>query len=149
MVHPCLRVDENGSKAIPDTPWPDDFDLVAPGVERVERCLGETSLDLQTVRIGSMRPGRLGEARATEAWGFDGLLHVQAKVDDVGKYLQAALRLAVTTGSAERHAGLALFEHDEGARCRARPFVRRQGVGVVRVQPEVAPAAVDQDACVT
>ena len=46
MVHPSLRVHKNGGKAVPDTPRPDDFDTVAPGVERLDQRLGETSLDL-------------------------------------------------------------------------------------------------------
>src|SRR6266849_3039852 len=76
MVHPCLRVHENGGKAIPDTPWLDDFDLVTSGVKRIDYRLRETCLDLQTIRIGSVGPGRLGEARATEARRLDCLLHV-------------------------------------------------------------------------
>src|SRR5262245_45406420 len=102
-VHPRLRVHENRGKAVPDTPGPYDFDLVASGVERVDHRLGEACLDLQTIRIGAMRPGRLGEARTTEARRLDCLLHVQPEVDDVGKHLQAALWLAITAGGPERH----------------------------------------------
>src|SRR5947199_9514262 len=98
MVYPCLRIHENGGKAVPDTPRPDDFDAVAPGVECIDYYLGETSLNLQTVGIGAMGPGGLWEARATEPWRLDRLLHVQPKVDNIGKHLQAALRLAVATG---------------------------------------------------
>ncbi len=101
MVNPCLRIHENGSKAVPDTPWPDGFDLMTSGVERIDYRLCETCLDLQTVRIGAMRPGRLGKARATEAWRLNRLLDVQPEVDDVGKDLQAALRLAIATGGPE------------------------------------------------
>ena len=46
MVHPSLRVHQNGGKAVPDTPRPDDFDAVASGVERLDQRLGEPSLDL-------------------------------------------------------------------------------------------------------
>src|SRR5438128_9684561 len=95
-----------------------------------------------------MRPGRLGKARATEPWRLNRLLDVQPKVDDVGKHLQAALRLAVATRSPERHKGMALLQYDESTRRGPRPLVRRQDIGVVRIQPEVAPPAVDQNACV-
>ena len=76
MIHPCLRIHENGGKAVPDTPWPDSFDLVASGVERIDYRWREACLDLQTIRIDPMRPGGLGKARATEAWRLDRLLHV-------------------------------------------------------------------------
>jgi hypothetical protein len=76
MVHPCLWIHENGGKAVPDTPGPDDFDLVTSGVERIDDRRREACLDLQTIRIGPRRPGGLGEARATETRRLDCLLHV-------------------------------------------------------------------------
>src|SRR5713101_280799 len=57
MVHPGLWVHENGGKAVADTPWPDNFDLVSPRVQCVNHLLSKTSLDCQTVRGGPMRPG--------------------------------------------------------------------------------------------
>src|ERR1700704_5653746 len=76
MVHSRLRIHENGSKAIPDTPWPDDFDLVTSGVECLDYCRREAGLDLQTIRIDSVGPGGLGEARAAEPRRLDCLLHI-------------------------------------------------------------------------
>src|SRR5262249_162944 len=146
MVHAGLRVHQNGGKAVPDAPRPDDLDAVAPGVERLDYRVGETSLDLETVGIGAMRPGRLREARATDAPRLDRLLDVQHKVANIGKHLQAALRLTVATGGAERHVRLTLLQDDKGARRRAWPLMGRQDIGVVWIQPEVTPPTVDQDA---
>src|SRR5215475_6261612 len=80
MVHPGLWIHENGGKAVPDTPRSNNFDLVTSGVESLDYRLREACLDLQTIRIGSVGPGRLGEARAAEARRLDCLLHVQPKV---------------------------------------------------------------------
>ena len=49
VVHPVSRVHENRGKAVPDTPWPDDLDLVTSGVERLDYRCCEACLDLQTV----------------------------------------------------------------------------------------------------
>ena len=144
---PRLRIHENGGKAVPDTPWPDDFDLVALALSASMPGRGVPRPANDSDRRDGARG--LGEARATEARRLDCLLHVQPKVDDVGKHLQAALRLAVAAGGPERHVGLPLLQHDEGARRCPWPLVRRQDVGVVRIEPEVASPAVDQDACVT
>ena len=36
MIHPRLWIHEDGGKTVPDTPWPDDFDLVTSGAERLD-----------------------------------------------------------------------------------------------------------------
>jgi hypothetical protein len=36
VIHSRLWIHENGGKAVPDTPGPDDFNLVLPGAERLD-----------------------------------------------------------------------------------------------------------------